>query len=318
MDKILLICTVLIAALFALRSIPGFFCARGYAHQDNGDYAAAEHWFLRAARWEERIRQLTGRQRGVAIVNTALGLLYHRQNRPIEAAEKLKEAIRIYSNLGRNDDLAPVYASLGKLFYDVGDMDSAGGALNEALAIYSRRPVTGEAMQTVARLLDLIAERKQCPDEPSTYTNSEYAFSFVIPAGWLRQRSVQEFSATGGQIAVSHKTHGATFNVSVGPPDRPEWSAREARVTAVRGFLSREPGRIGSIAISTSTPVGGEPNTVSAEYETETPIRGARRRRGAGLISIIHNGLEYALQWSAESDLEDQVKGIIDSFRFET
>ena len=63
--------------------------------------------------------------------------------------------------------------------------------------------------------------------------------------------------------------------------------------------------------------MGGEPNTVSAEYETETDIRGVTGRRRNGLISIMHNGLEYALQWSAERDFEDKVKGIIDSFKFE-
>jgi hypothetical protein len=72
-----------------------------------------------------------------------------------------------------------------------------------------------------------------------------------------------------------------------------------------------------NFSITPSVTVGGEPNTVYAQYETETEIRGVRRKRQDGLISIIHNGLEYAIQWSAEHDIEEQVKYIIDSFKFE-
>ncbi len=319
MQNYLLFGLVIAAGLFVLRrAVPGFFCSRGYAHQDKGQYEAAERWFLRAARWEEHIRQFTGQQRGVAIVYTALGLLYHCQNRTTEAAERLKSAISIYRNLGRVDDLAPVYASLGKLYYDAGDMTSAEQALNEALAIYSRRPTSGEAMETTARLLDLVVERRQDCDKPSTYTNAENDLSLIIPAGWLKQRSVQEFSDAGGQIAISHKTHRATFTVSVGPPDKSEWMAKEVRATAVREYLAHVPERVSDAVVTTSRSVGGERNTVWAEYQTDTTIGGATRRQRAGLISIIHHGLEYTLQWSVEPDLEQQTKGIIDSFKFET
>jgi tetratricopeptide (TPR) repeat protein len=319
MQNYLLFGLVIAASLFVLRrAVPGFFCSRGYAHQDRGHYEAAERWFLRAAGWEEHIRQLTGQQRGVAIVYTALGLLYHCQNRTTEAAERLNSAISIYRNLGRVDDLAPVYASLGKLYYDTGDMTAAEQALNEALAIYSRRSVSGEAMEATARLLDRVAERRQDCDKPSTYTDTENSLSLIIPADWLKQRSVQDFSDAGGQIAISHKTHRATFTVSVGPPDKPEWIAQEARATAVREYLAHVPGRVSDAAVTTFRSVGGEQNTVWAEYQTESTICGATRRQQAGLISIVHHGLEYALQWSAEPDLEQQAKAIVDSFTFET
>jgi tetratricopeptide (TPR) repeat protein len=235
-----------------------------------------------------------------------------------DAIVMFRRAIKLYTEDGRINDAAPVYASLGKVYFDDGDLEPAQEALQQALTIYRRRSDAQEAITTIVALLDLIAERRQKSDKPSTYTNAEYGFSFVIPAGWLKQRLVQQFSTTGGQIAISHNTHRATFNVSVGPPDRPEWTAKEARASAVRAFLTRAPGRIGSIAITTTIAVGGESNTVSAEYETETEIRGVTRRRRDGLMSVIHNGLEYALQWSAERDLEEQVKGIIDSFKFET
>ena len=106
MNEALLICLAVIGALFAIRrGVPGFFCSRGYAHKDRGDYGTAEQWFLRAACWEDRIRQITGKQRGLAIVYTALGHLYHLQSRPMEAVAMLKEAMRIFLSLGRTDEL---------------------------------------------------------------------------------------------------------------------------------------------------------------------------------------------------------------------
>ncbi|MBN2019754.1 MAG: tetratricopeptide repeat protein [Sedimentisphaerales bacterium] len=247
-----------------------------------------------------------------------LGLHYHRKKKIKNAIEMFKQAIDIYTDLGQINDTAPVYGSLGKLYFDNGDLDLAEDNLQQALRIYRRCSHAQEAIATITPLLDLIAERRQRCDEPKAYTNAEYCFSFIIPADWLKQRLAQEFTTTGGQIAISHKTHRATFNVSVGPPDRPEWIAKEARTAAVREFLAHAPGRIGHVEITTSVAVGGEPNTVAAEYETETKIRSVRRRLRNGLISIIHIELEYALQWSAERDLEGQVKGIIDSFKFET
>lgn len=319
MENVLLIIIVICAAIFALRrGVPGLFCSQGYAHQDRGEYEAAEQWFLKALSFEKATQKITSQRRGVAIVCTNLGLLYHHQRRIDEAAKMLTTAIDIYSDLGRVDDSAPVYGSLGKLYFDNGDLQLAEDALNKALTIYRRRLHAQEAIDTTTALLDLISERRQNTDEPSKYMNTEYGFSFIIPAGWVKQRLVQQFSSTGGQVAISHKTHSATFNVSVGPPDRPEWRAKEARARAAREYLANAPGRSGSVAIATSMAVGGEPNTVSAEYETETDIRGVTRRRRDGLISIIHNELEYALQWSAERDLEEQAKGIIDSFKFKT
>lgn len=253
-----------------------------------------------------------------AIGYANIGLHYHRKRKIQNAIDMFKRAIDIYTDHGQINDTAPVYASLGKVYLDNGDLGLAEDTLQQALTIYRRRSHAQEAINTITALFDLIAEQKQSCEEPSAYTNAEYGFSLIIPAGWLKQKLVQQFSNTGGQIAISHNTHKATFNVSVGPPDRPEWKAREARANAVKEFLASTVGRIGSITITTSVAVGGEPNTVAAEYQTEKEIRGVKRKRRDGLISIIHDGLEYALQWSAERDLEKQVKEIVDSFKFET
>lgn len=247
-----------------------------------------------------------------------MGLHYHKKRKIQNAVDMFKRAIDVYTDLGKINDTAPVYASLGKVYFDNGDLDLAESALQQALTIYKCRPHAQEAIKTITALLDLISEQRQNTDKPSKYENTKYGFSFTIPAGWVRQRLLQPFISTEGQIAISHKTHRATFNVSAGPPDRPEWREKETRARAVRDFLTKAPRRIGSVEVTTSASVGGELNTVFAEYETEIDIRGVSRRRRNGLISIIHNGLEYAIQWSAEPDFEEQVKGIIDSFKFES
>ena len=252
-----------------------------------------------------------------AIGYVNMGLRYHRKRKIQNAIDMFKRAIGIYTNLGQISDTAPVYGSLGKVYFDNGDLNLAEDALKTALKIYKRRLHAQEAIATTTALLNLISEQSQNSDEPDAYTNAEYNFSLIIPADWLKQKLVQQFSNTGGQIAISHKSYGATFNVSVGPPDRSEWTTREVRANAVEKFLANVPGRIGNITISTSVAVGGEPNTVAAEYETEIKIQSAKRRRWHGLISIIHHELEYAVQWSAEQELRNQVKEIINSFQFE-
>lgn len=317
MEKVLLGILLIAAAILAIRrGIPGFFWSRACSHENRGEYEAAERWFLKALSFEKGMQRIIGQGIGVAHVCSSLGLLYHRQRRIQDAISMFNTATKIYTDHHRIDESAPVYASLGKVYFDSGDLQLAEDALNKALSIYGLRTGTQEAVDTTTARLDLISERRQGPCEPTQYTNTEYGFSFTIPAGWVEQRLIHQFSSTGGQVAISHKSHKATFNVSVGPPDRPEWRTKSIRANAVRDFLARAPGRIGSVAETTSTPVGGESNTVSAEYIAQRNVRGASARVKEGMISIIHNELEYAIQWSAMPGYEDQVKVIVASFKF--
>ncbi len=246
------------------------------------------------------------------------GFRYHKQRKMQEAIDMFKRSIEIYVDIDRINDTAPVYGSLGKTYFDNGDLDLAESSLNEALKVYKHRPNAYEAIDTINALLQLISERRQDTGSQSVYKNIEYDFSFTIPIGWLKQKLVKEFLSTGGQVAISHKSHKATFNVSVGEPDRKEWITKESRANAVRAFLDQSPGRIGGVAVSTAKTIGGESNTVCAEYMDQQEIRGVSIKRKNGLISIIRNGIEYTFQWSATHEYEDQVKGIIASFRFET
>jgi len=67
------------------------------------------------------------------------------------------------------------------------------------------------------------------------------------------------------------------------------------------------------IEIDTRTPFAGEPNAVIAECDTSNMVAGTPRRRRNGFISVYHNGIEYVIQWSAESHLESETRGIIQS-----
>lgn len=320
MGNVLLIVLVVFAAVIALlRSLPWLFCSMGEARKKKGDASAAERWFLRALSFEERIQNTIGHPtRGVAIVSCTLGFFYHDKHRTDEAAAMFNRAIDIYAAMGRVDDSAPVYGSLGKLYLDTGALDPAQEALTKALEIYSRRSHADEAIERLGILLDLVAEKKGEPPTSTTYTNDKFGFSFVIPARWMKQRLVGQFTSTGGQIAVSHASHHATLNVAAGPPDRPEWSNMQARANALASYLATAQGRIGGLDIQTSALLGGEMNTVSAEYNARAEVNGVMRKRRHGLVSAIHGGLEYVVQWSAESDLEDQTREIIASFIFST
>lgn len=64
--------------------------------------------------------------------------------------------------------------------------------------------------------------------------------------------------------------------------------------------------------------VDAESNVVFAEYIAQRDIRDVSVKVIEGFISIIHNELEYTIQWSAMPEYESQVRAIIASFKFET
>ena len=156
--------------------------------------------------------------------------------------------------------------------------------------------------------------------EDTTYRNDRYHFSFTIPRNWERRPLVREFTATGGQVAIALRRRGrhfnATFNVSVGPLDRPEWKDKEVRAAASREFVvSSEPQHL-HLTVTTSDTIGGEGNTVCVEYRRRGILDGQPTEDRNGLISILHNGFEYAIQWGASPDFEHAVKAVIASFTF--
>ena len=101
MANVLVMILAVAAAIFmARRGVPGLFCSLGFAHQDRGDYSGAERWFLKALTFEKYIQKCTRQGKGLAIVCSNLGLLYHHARRMDQAASMFREAIRVYSDLG--------------------------------------------------------------------------------------------------------------------------------------------------------------------------------------------------------------------------
>jgi hypothetical protein len=182
---------------------------------------------------------------------------------------------------------------LAKAYFDNGELENAEASLRVALELYRQRQDKGEAIASAERLLTLISERRQKSDTPRLYEDAWYPFSFTIPAEWLPQKLHREFTRTGGRISISHISHAATFNISVGPLDKPEWSLAEVRVVSAEEFLKKKEGRVGSIDVKTFVSIDGEDNVVVAECFTRREIAGSLRQRRFGLISILHDSLEY-------------------------
>jgi hypothetical protein len=90
----------------------------------------------------------------------------------------------------------------------------------------------------------------------------------------------------------------------------------ERRAVAAKEFLHQLRDRVGRIHVQTFVPISGEENVVVAEFGTRVNVRGALQQRKNGFVSILHNGIEYTIQWSAEAEYEEQVRQIVASFSF--
>lgn len=243
-----------------------------------------------------------------------VGMTYHQQRRIEEAAQMYQRAITLYNECSQASDAAPAYASLGKLYFDTDALDLAEQQLIEGRARFAEQVGARDAVARIDSLLQLIAERRQASSADTHYADPIFHFSLTIPPGWVKQSLVGAFAQTGGRVAISHTSHAATFNVSVGPPDKPAWLAAEPRSRAAAEYVKTIPFRIGPVTTVDPTPIGGEANVVIVEYATQAPVGGQMGQRRNGLISVVHHGLEYTLQWSAEKEFEDQARAIIKSF----
>jgi Tetratricopeptide repeat len=243
-----------------------------------------------------------------------LAMTHHQDRRIEEAIQMYQQAIRLYTECGRETDAAPAYASLGKLYFDTGALDLAEQQLMKARPRFAQQMGARDAAARTDAILQLIAERRQASNVDTRYSDALFHFTLTIPPGWVKQSLVGQFAQTGGRVAISHTSHAATLNVSVGPPDKPAWLAAEPRSRAATEYARNIPSRIGPATTVDPTPIGGEANVVIVEYATQALVSGQMRQRKNGLISVVHNGLEYTLQWSAEQEYEYQARAIIQSF----
>jgi hypothetical protein len=143
------------------------------------------------------------------------------------------------------------------------------------------------------------------------YTDRKYHYSFEVPSGWRQQRRKLWFLFTGGKVAYESGDGRATFNFSVGRLDRPEWSDRATRQSAMTDFLNRAPGHYttqdhGQLDIK----LGGEVNTVAFWH---------RWPSGYGtIVSAYHEGIEYVFQSNdaTHPQHEAEIRSVVESFKF--
>jgi tetratricopeptide (TPR) repeat protein len=242
------------------------------------------------------------------------GIMSHNRGETQKAIEAFDHALKLCKQR-EGPDAARIYASLGKVYFDLGEMRKADENAEHALRIYSLHSPRSEALVHVRALRALIRERADIGNTVTQFRDPQFGFSFDIPAGWVRQQLVDELRRGGGRVAVSHSSHAATLNVSAGMLDRPEWRIKEVRASSAEDLLQKIPDRAGGITVDTSIPFAGEENVVNAEYETQHEIRGRLRSRRNGFLSIVHSGIEYVVQWSAEAHLEGDARQILGSFK---
>lgn len=143
------------------------------------------------------------------------------------------------------------------------------------------------------------------------YTDRKYRYSFEVPSGWRQQRRKSWFLFTGGKVAYESGDGRASFNFSVGKLDRPEWSDRATRRSAMTDFLRRAPGSYstqdsGELEVR----LGGESHTVAFWHLWPS---------GHGtVVSAYHDGIEYVFQSNdaVHPQHEQEIKRVVDSFRF--
>ncbi len=80
MGKVVLTTLFVLGAIFVLRRlVPGQLLSLGHSSQDRGDFETAEKYFLKALSIEKAVQRISGRRRGVALVSSSLGFLYHHE-----------------------------------------------------------------------------------------------------------------------------------------------------------------------------------------------------------------------------------------------
>jgi len=151
--------------------------------------------------------------------------------------------------------------------------------------------------------------------EPARSQPCNISYELDRGRGW---RTLPE--SLGEMLTVEHVSGRARITFSRGPYGRLEGGQRDFRAQAVRDYLRRGLlpdgsyfGRVPAsrvLFIRTDLPLAGEANTVRAKYVNPQGDL-------AGFVSLFHGGLEYTIQWSAPSALEEDIEEIVESFRFD-
>lgn len=138
------------------------------------------------------------------------------------------------------------------------------------------------------------------------YKDDEFGFEVAVPRGWREQPLVGAFAGTGGRLALRSRD-GATANFSCGPPDPGTPTDNVQRANEARTFFARVPGTVSVPFRDVATAVSGEENVARAEVRTQDGFH--------GIVSVIHKGIEYVIQYHATKRARSEVADLIASFR---
>ena len=135
---------------------------------------------------------------------------------------------------------------------------------------------------------------------------SEFGFDLQVPERWRRTRLVPAFRATGGRLALA-SPDGALFNVSCGPLDLGTSPDKVVRAEQARDFLVRAvPGALPPGLRDVLSPVSGLTNTARAEVATPGGFH--------GLISLLHEGMEFTIQYKGNERTRADIEMLITYF----
>jgi len=134
----------------------------------------------------------------------------------------------------------------------------------------------------------------------------EFRFSLRIPGSWRQMPLIPQFRTTGGRIALV-RPGGAKFNVSCGAPDSETPTDKIERGEHALAFLAQSVrGVVARPSRDLTTEVSGETNVARAEVST---LQGFH-----GLISILHEGIEYTFQYRGNEGTRAEIEALIASF----
>ncbi|MCC6794080.1 MAG: hypothetical protein IT366_03100 [Candidatus Hydrogenedentes bacterium] len=143
--------------------------------------------------------------------------------------------------------------------------------------------------------------------QPAGNSDNPHEFFLAIPPGWVRKPLTSSLKAAGGRIALILPGR-ASFNISSGPPDQQTPHDKCERAEEMKRFLRHGvPGSLGEAIVDVVTPISGEENVARADI--------AMGRGVHGMISIIHRGTEYVLQYEFLESGRSQLESLIRAFR---
>ena len=143
--------------------------------------------------------------------------------------------------------------------------------------------------------------------QPADKSDNWHEFFSAIPPGWLCMPLTSSLKAAGGRLALISPSR-ASFNISSGPPDPQTPHDKWGRADAMKRFLRDSvPGALGDAVVDVVTPLSGEDNVARADIATGRGVH--------GLISIIHRGTEYVLQYEFRESERSQLESLIGAIR---